>query len=55
MSDDKASPVKKQGVTRRSFFERTVDGLQGAALATLLSRDLLGAATVGEGEEERRV
>jgi hypothetical protein len=32
-----------------------VDGLQGAALATLLSRDLLGAATVGEGEEERRV
>jgi len=55
VSDDKASPVKKQGVTRRSFFERTVDGLQGAALATLLSRDLLGAATVGEGEEERRV
>jgi hypothetical protein len=53
--DENSSPVRKQGVTRRSFFERTVDGLQGAALATLLSRDLLGAATVGEGEEERRV
>ena len=55
MSDEKAIPVRRQGVTRRSFFERTVDGLQGAALATLLSRDLLGAATVAEGDEERRV
>jgi hypothetical protein len=55
VSDEKAIPVRKQGVTRRSFFERTVDGLQGAALATLLSRDLLGAATVSESDEERQV
>jgi len=55
LSDEISSAVRKQGVTRRSFFERTVDGLQGAALATLLSRDLLGAATVNEGDDERRV
>ena len=55
MSDEKAIPALKQSVTRRSFFERAVDGLQGAALATLLSRDLLSAATVSESEEERRV
>src|SRR5437867_957969 len=38
-------------MTRRSFFERVGDGLHGAALATLLSRDLYGA----EAEGVRRV
>ena len=47
-------PTRAVGVTRRSFFERAVDGLQGAALVSLLSRDLFGAATVGE-EEPRQV
>jgi hypothetical protein len=37
-------PVTKSGVTRRSFFERAVDTLQGAALASLLSKDSYGAA-----------
>ena len=31
-------------MTRRSFFERAVDGLQGAALVSVLGRDLYGAA-----------
>jgi len=53
--DDQAISVRKKGVTRRSFFERAVDGLHGAALASLLSQDLFGAATVAEGDEERRV
>ena len=55
VSDDQAISVRKKGVTRRSFFERAVDGLHGAALASLLSQDLFGAATVAEGDEERRV
>src|SRR5215470_6422273 len=55
VSDDQAISVRKKGVTRRSFFERAVDGLYGAALASLLSQDLFGAATVAEGDEERRV
>ena len=45
--------MRKQGISRRSFFERAVDGLQGAALATLLGKDLYGAS-VNE-EEPRRI
>jgi hypothetical protein len=41
-------------VTRRSFFERAVDGLQGAALVSLLGRDLQGA-TVESTEDQRTV
>src|ERR1700730_9396021 len=33
-------------LTRRRFFERMVDGVCGTALATLLSHDLYGAASV---------
>ena len=33
-------------VTRRHFFERIVDGVSGAALATLLNRDLYGATSL---------
>ena len=47
-------PTRARVITRRSFFERAVDGLQGAALVSLLSRDLFGAGTAG-GEEPRRV
>jgi len=32
-----------QRVTRRNFFERFSDGICGAAVATLLTRDLFGA------------
>ncbi|HXA07032.1 MAG TPA: DUF1501 domain-containing protein [Bryobacteraceae bacterium] len=41
-------------MTRRSFFERAVDGLQGAALVSLLGRDLQGA-TVESTEDQRTV
>jgi hypothetical protein len=41
-------------VTRRSFFERAVDCLQGAALVSLFARDL-GAGTVENAEEQRTV
>lgn len=44
--------TRTAGMTRRSFFERAVDGLQGAALAALLSRDLFGA-TAGEDPVRR--
>jgi len=47
------NPTGAKRVTRRSFFERAVDGLQGAALASLLSKDLFGASVVEE--EQRRV
>ena len=33
-----------QGLTRRSFFERVVDGLGGTALMALLNEDLYGGA-----------
>src|SRR6202011_4360971 len=39
----------KGGISRRAFFDRVSDGLYGAALATLLSRDLYGA-TAGPDE-----
>ncbi len=55
MQDENANPIRKQGVTRRSFFEHAVDGLQGVALISLLCRDLYGAATVEGDEEARRV
>jgi hypothetical protein len=41
-------------VTRRSFFERVADGLQGAALVSLLGRDL-GGSTVDGAQEPRQV
>jgi len=50
---DRFHPVRKT-VTRRSFFERAVDGLQGAALVSLLGRDLQGA-TVESTEDQRTV
>ena len=34
-------------ITRRGFFDRVSDGLHGAALATLLSKDLYGADAEG--------
>ncbi len=43
MPDDRFHLGRKT-VTRRSFFERAVDGLQGAALVSVLGRDLYGAA-----------
>ena len=33
-------------MTRRSFFERVVDGMGGAALTTLLGQDLYGGLKV---------
>jgi hypothetical protein len=51
--EDRFHPVRKT-VTRRSFFERAVDGLQGAALVSLLGRDLQGA-TVESTEDQRTV
>ncbi|PYT21016.1 MAG: DUF1501 domain-containing protein [Acidobacteria bacterium] len=52
MHDQQSKPVGKQAVTRRSFFERAVDGLQGAALVSLLSKDLYGAASVNDRTQE---
>ena len=53
MPVDRFHPARKT-VTRRSFFERAVDGLQGAALVSLLGRDLQGA-TVESTEDQRTV
>jgi hypothetical protein len=41
---------KDAGPTRRAFFERISDGLYGAALASLLSRDLFGAVAPNPDE-----
>jgi Protein of unknown function (DUF1501) len=51
--EDRFHSVRKT-VTRRSFFERAVDGLQGAALVSLLGRDLQGA-DIESAEGERTV
>jgi hypothetical protein len=48
MGNVQARSIRAEGVTRRCFFERAVDGLQGAALVSLLSRDLFAASTVIE-------
>src|SRR6476659_2661363 len=40
--------TEKRNLSRRAFFDRVSDGLYGAALASLLSRDLYGATTAGE-------
>jgi hypothetical protein len=40
--------TEKRILSRRAFFDRVSDGLYGAALASLLSRDLYGATTAGE-------
>ena len=45
------SRISPKGLTRRGFFDRVTDGLHGAALATLLSKDLYGAGV----ESNRRV
>jgi hypothetical protein len=42
-------------MTRRTFFDRVGDGIYGAALATVLGKDLYGAAVAPEGEGPRRV
>jgi len=55
VQEENANPARKNGLTRRSFFERAVDGLQGAALVSLLSKDLYGAVTgLARVEEPRR-
>jgi hypothetical protein len=55
VQEENANPARKNGLTRRSFFERAVDGLQGAALVSLLSKDLYGAVTgLARLEEPRR-
>jgi Protein of unknown function (DUF1501) len=37
--------MMREKISRRSFFERVCDGLQGAALASLLGKDLYGSDT----------
>ncbi|GIW82483.1 MAG: hypothetical protein KatS3mg105_4290 [Gemmatales bacterium] len=44
-----------QAVTRRGFFQRAADGLYGAALAYLFSRDLFGSSGLLAAETKRRV
>jgi len=39
--------VTRKTISRRGFFERVSDGLHGAALASLLGRDLYGAEAPG--------
>lgn len=48
--------TENQPLSRRRFFDRVADGLHGAALTYLLSRDLFGASTLMAAEEstERR-
>ena len=41
--------------SRREFFDRVSDGLYGAALATLLSRDVYGATESGDQQDGRRL
>jgi hypothetical protein len=41
-------------MTRRGFFDRAIDGLHGAALTYLLSKDVFGASTL-HADEPRRV
>ena len=41
-------------MTRRGFFDRAIDGLHGAALTYLLSKDLFGTSTL-RADEPRRV
>ncbi len=41
-------------LSRRNFFQRAADGVHGAALAYLLSRDLFGADTLLAAEHEQR-
>src|SRR4051812_2270760 len=45
---------EKHGFSRRVFFDRVADGLYGAALTTLLSRDIYGASTTPEEAEGTR-
>ena len=40
------SDQQPERLTRRGFFERAVDGLHGAALTYLLSKDLFGASAL---------
>jgi len=43
-------PLEQAALTRRGFFHRAADGLQGAALAYLLSSDLFGTSTLHASE-----
>ena len=43
-----SGPARKE-LSRRAFFDRVGDGLYGTALASLLSRDLLGATAGPDG------
>ena len=45
---------KKQGFSRRAFFDRVADGLYGAALTTLLSGDIYGAPAAPDEAEGTR-
>ncbi len=45
------NPSHGQPLSRRRFFDRVADGLHGAALTYLLSRDLFGASPLVAGEE----
>ena len=54
MQTDVSSPIRRQGeLNRRSFFEQVGAGIYGAALTSLLSRDLFGSSELpasGAGE-----
>ena len=45
---------EKSGLSRRAFFDRVSDGLYGAALATLLSRDVYGATAGADSPDGHR-
>jgi hypothetical protein len=48
------NPSQVSKLSRRAFFDRVSDGLYGAALATLLSRDLYGATIESEQPDGHR-
>ena len=48
------NPVQETKLSRRVFFDRVVDGMYGAALATLLSRDVYGATAGAEEPDGHR-
>jgi len=47
-------PAEGSRLSRRAFFDRVSDGLYGAALATLLSRDLYGSTVESEQPDGHR-
>lgn len=50
MFDGRNKSFTDRGISRRSFFERVVDGIGGAALATLLRDDLYGDSRLSATE-----